>query len=97
MLFRLEPPLLFYEPAPHYTGVRAVLSVPDGAPGKVKAGPVPAPDEDRKFEYLWNCRAALDPLARWGRRRRCASSTHRLQSATGFKSSKPTKEKTLST
>jgi hypothetical protein len=45
-------------------GVKNVVSVPDGAPGKVKDGPVPAPEEDRKFEYLWNCRAALDPVSR---------------------------------
>ena len=45
-------------------GIRNVVSVPDGAPGKVKDGPVPKPEEDRKFEYLWNCRAALDPVSR---------------------------------
>jgi twinkle protein len=45
-------------------GVKNVVSVPDGAPGKVKDGPIPAPEEDRKFEYLWNCRAALDPISR---------------------------------
>ena len=45
-------------------GFKNVVSVPDGAPGKVKDGPVPAPEEDRKFEYLWNCRAALDPVSR---------------------------------
>ena len=45
-------------------GIKNVVSVPDGAPGKVKDGPVPAPEEDRKFEYLWNCRAALDPVSR---------------------------------
>jgi twinkle protein len=45
-------------------GFASVVSVPDGAPGKVRDGPVPDPSEDRKFEYLWNCRAALDPVSR---------------------------------
>ena len=31
---------------------------------KVRDGDLPAPEEDRKFEYLWNCRAALDPVSR---------------------------------
>ena len=41
-----------------------MVSVPDGAPGKVKEGDLPKPEADRKFEYLWNCRAALDPVSR---------------------------------
>ena len=45
-------------------GIKNVVSVPDGAPGKVRDGDLPAPEEDRKFEYLWNCRAALDPVSR---------------------------------
>ena len=45
-------------------GIKNVVSVPDGAPGKVKEGTLPKPEEDRKFEYLWNCRAALDPVSR---------------------------------
>jgi hypothetical protein len=45
-------------------GIKNVVSVPDGAPGKVREGDLPAPEEDRKFEYLWNCRAALDPVSR---------------------------------
>ena len=46
-------------------GFKNVLSVPDGAPGKVKDGPTPSPEEDRKFEYLWNCRAQLDSISRF--------------------------------
>jgi twinkle protein len=41
-------------------GFRNCVSVPDGAPAKVKDGPTPAPEDDKKFSYLWNCRAWLD-------------------------------------
>ena len=41
-------------------GFLNVVSVPDGAPAQVKEGPTPPPEEDRKFSYLWNCRAHLD-------------------------------------
>ncbi len=41
-------------------GYRNCVSVPDGAPAKVRDGPTPQPEEDRKFSYLWNCRAHLD-------------------------------------
>jgi twinkle protein len=37
-------------------GFRNCVSVPDGAPAKVKDGPTPAPEDDKKFSYLWNCR-----------------------------------------
>jgi len=40
-------------------GVPFCVSVPDGAPAKVK-GRVPAPGEDKKFEYLWNCQEWLN-------------------------------------
>jgi len=46
-------------------GFKNVVSVPDGAPGKVKDGPTPAPEEDKKYEYLWNCRAQLDSISRF--------------------------------
>jgi twinkle protein len=46
-------------------GFKNVVSVPDGAPGKVKDGPTPAPEEDKKYEYLWNCRAQLDTISRF--------------------------------
>ena len=45
-------------------GVENVLSVPDGAPAKVKDGELPDPTEDSKFSYLWNCRGTLDRVAR---------------------------------
>ena len=35
------------------------MSVPDGAPPKVSERPVPAPDRDRKYSYLWNCAREL--------------------------------------
>ena len=35
-------------------GVRNVVSVPDGAPSKLRSTPLPAPDEDVKFSYIWN-------------------------------------------
>lgn len=41
-----------------------VVSVPDGAPAKVKEAAVPAPDADTKYSYLWNCRAVLDQATR---------------------------------
>ena len=41
-------------------GFRNCVSVPDGAPAKVKDGPVPPAEEDRKFSYLWQCRSHLD-------------------------------------
>ena len=34
-------------------GLKNVVSVPDGAPSKVKDE---IPEEDRKFEYVWNCK-----------------------------------------
>ena len=46
-------------------GFKNVVSVPDGAPGKVRDGPTPAPEEDKKYEYLWNCRAQLDSISRF--------------------------------
>ncbi|DBA96517.1 TPA: hypothetical protein ACH3X1_015395 [Trebouxia sp. C0004] len=45
-------------------GFMNVVSVPDGAPAKVKEGAVPAPDADTKYSYLWNCRAVLDQATR---------------------------------
>ncbi|KAL4858725.1 Twinkle [Chlorella vulgaris] len=41
-------------------GITNVVSVPDGAPARVKEGEVPPADQDTKFSYLWNCRAWLD-------------------------------------
>ena len=40
-----------------------ILSVPDGAPGKVR-DETPAPEDDAKFAYLWNCRDVLERAKR---------------------------------
>ncbi len=45
-------------------GVTNVVSVPDGAPSRVKEGHLPPPQEDTKYLYLWNCRAILDQAVR---------------------------------
>jgi len=44
-------------------GFRNCVSVPDGAPSKV-SGSVPAPEVDKKYSYIWNCRGHLDNAAR---------------------------------
>ncbi len=44
-------------------GFCSVLSVPDGAPKGVKEAE-PDPENDAKFEYVWNCEEALRPLKR---------------------------------
>ena len=33
-----------------------VLSVPTGAPAQIKEGELPAPEDDRKFSYVYACR-----------------------------------------
>ena len=45
-------------------GITNVVSVPDGAPSRVKEGDLPSPEEDTKYLYLWNCRAVLDQAVR---------------------------------
>lgn len=45
-------------------GITNVVSVPDGAPSRVKEGDLPPPEEDTKYLYLWNCRAILDQAVR---------------------------------
>lgn len=45
-------------------GMRNVVSVPDGAPARVKEGSLPPASEDTKYSYLWNCRAWLDQAVR---------------------------------
>ena len=44
-------------------GIRNVVSVPDGAPSRVRDGDIPAQEHDTKFSYLWNCRGAVCGLA----------------------------------
>lgn len=42
-------------------GIRHAVSVPDGAPQQVK-DETPDPEDDRKFEYVWNCREAFESV-----------------------------------
>jgi twinkle protein len=44
-------------------GIENVISVPDGAPERVKDGPID-PDNDSKFEYVWNCIDTLEQMDR---------------------------------
>lgn len=46
-------------------GVEHVLSVPDGAPAKVKGSAPPPVEEDKKFDYLWNCRKYLEQVEKF--------------------------------
>ncbi len=39
-------------------GIRNVVSVPDGAPSRVREGDIPPQEKDTKYSYLWNCRGA---------------------------------------
>lgn len=45
-------------------GILNVVSVPDGAPSRVKEGDLPPAEEDTKYSYLWNSRAWLDQAVR---------------------------------
>ncbi|KAG0591560.1 hypothetical protein M758_1G180600 [Ceratodon purpureus] len=42
--------------AMYEAGIVNCVSVPDGAPAKVSGDEVPSPSEDKKYEYLWNCK-----------------------------------------
>ncbi|KAF2928041.1 hypothetical protein DAI22_06g249300 [Oryza sativa Japonica Group] len=44
-------------------GYRNCVSVPDGAPPKVSSK-LPDKDQDKKYQYLWNCKEYLDPASR---------------------------------
>jgi twinkle protein len=44
-------------------GIWNVVSVPDGAPKQAKDD-VPNPEDDTKFEYVWNCREFLSKFTR---------------------------------
>ncbi len=46
----------------HEAGIFNVVSVPDGAPKQARDD-VPNPEDDRKYEYVWNCN---DWLKRFG-------------------------------
>ncbi|KAJ8450702.1 hypothetical protein Cgig2_021174 [Carnegiea gigantea] len=43
-------------------GFRNCVSVPDGAPAKVSTKDVPAPDQDRTYRYLWNCKEYIEKV-----------------------------------
>uniref|UniRef100_A0A7C8YBQ4 Toprim domain-containing protein n=2 Tax=Opuntia streptacantha TaxID=393608 RepID=A0A7C8YBQ4_OPUST len=45
-------------------GFRNCVSVPNGAPGKVSIKDVPAPDQDRSYRYLWNCKEYFEKASR---------------------------------
>lgn len=40
------------------------VSVPDGAPAKVSPKELPHEEEDKKYEYLWNCKSYLEKATR---------------------------------
>lgn len=42
--------------AMYESGIVNCVSVPDGAPAKVSGDDLPPPSEDKKYEYLWNCK-----------------------------------------
>lgn len=42
--------------AMYESGIVNCVSVPDGAPSKVSGDQIPPPSEDKKYEYLWNCK-----------------------------------------
>ncbi|OVA05130.1 Toprim domain [Macleaya cordata] len=45
-------------------GFRNCVSVPDGAPPQVSNKELPPTDEDKKYQYLWNCKEYLDKASR---------------------------------
>uniref|UniRef100_A0A1D1YS60 DNA primase/helicase n=1 Tax=Anthurium amnicola TaxID=1678845 RepID=A0A1D1YS60_9ARAE len=44
-------------------GFRSCVSVPDGAPAQVSKN-LPEKEEDKKYQYLWNCKEYLDKASR---------------------------------
>ncbi|XP_020230809.1 twinkle homolog protein, chloroplastic/mitochondrial isoform X2 [Cajanus cajan] len=40
------------------------VSVPDGAPPSVSSKELPSPDQDKKYQYLWNCKDELKQATR---------------------------------
>ncbi|KAK3016919.1 hypothetical protein RJ639_005744 [Escallonia herrerae] len=45
-------------------GFRNCVSVPDGAPPSVSTKDLPSEIEDKKYRYLWNCKAYLEKASR---------------------------------
>ncbi|XP_068654286.1 twinkle homolog protein, chloroplastic/mitochondrial-like [Aristolochia californica] len=45
-------------------GFRNCVSVPDGAPAKVSEKELPTEEEDKKYQYLWNCKEYLAKASR---------------------------------
>ncbi|XP_048490487.1 twinkle homolog protein, chloroplastic/mitochondrial isoform X3 [Beta vulgaris subsp. vulgaris] len=45
-------------------GFHNCVSVPDGAPPKVSKKDVPTPDQDTKYQYLWNCKEYFEKATR---------------------------------
>lgn len=45
-------------------GFRNCVSVPDGAPASVSTKELPSEEQDRKYQYLWNCKDYLDKASR---------------------------------
>ncbi|KAK2994893.1 hypothetical protein RJ640_024601, partial [Escallonia rubra] len=45
-------------------GFRNCVSVPDGAPPSVSTKDLPSQIEDKKYRYLWNCKAYLEKASR---------------------------------
>lgn len=40
------------------------VSVPDGAPAKVSKKDIPSEEEDKKYQYLWNCKEYFEKASR---------------------------------
>nr|XP_043610315.1 twinkle homolog protein, chloroplastic/mitochondrial [Erigeron canadensis] len=45
-------------------GFRNCVSVPDGAPPTVSSKDVPSVEQDKKYQYLWNCKDYLEKASR---------------------------------
>ncbi|CAM6056228.1 unnamed protein product [Sphagnum tenellum] len=50
--------------AMHEAGIFNCVSVPDGAPPNVSSDELPAPEDDKKYEYLWNCKEYFEKATR---------------------------------
>ncbi|GAB2280877.1 hypothetical protein Dimus_015500 [Dionaea muscipula] len=45
-------------------GLRNCVSVPDGAPPSVSNRQAPPPEQDTKYQYLWNCKEYIEKASR---------------------------------